>query len=429
MNNEEFVEDTDFNRIDDWSSWKALIQMAQSSDLFGKTIADTTKNESNLASHYPYNPERWRLYSGENATPENRLFPEYNTVSQYNHAGDVHELTPAAGETVIFESAERYRYIVQYELIASFSMAVNQSLSGNDRIRAGFYCCDDGWFLEHNGSHADDECDLVQIRDGVEQYRETRSINQTFQDFQRYSFETAWYNISRQLWKESYAENGVQKNPTIGKVSLDDEKGPRTGNLNIRYEVRADANTTDLVLETGSAALVTKGSGEDVIRRKGLSREDSFDNDNTWEPIRAFRNIPDKEVVNNQLALMETISFNQNNDVKLLMMAFSKTNVTFTGTDSWSTPPEWNRTNNSLETRIDVDTIVDSTGTATATADDPGGFQISKSTLTDGGKIGGATSVGVRLKRNIPNGDIAVIMAKSASAGTVGYSLEFEEDW
>jgi len=36
----EDVNDTDFEYIDEWSGWKAMIAMAQSSDAFGKHIAD-----------------------------------------------------------------------------------------------------------------------------------------------------------------------------------------------------------------------------------------------------------------------------------------------------------------------------------------------------------------------------------------------------
>jgi hypothetical protein len=33
------------------------------------------------------------------------------------------------------------------------------------------------------------------------------------------------------------------------------------------------------------------------------------------------------------------------------------------------------------------------------------------------------------VKRNLPNGDIAVVVAKSASTGTVGHAETWEQDW
>jgi len=50
-------------------------------DAFGNDISNRT-NVLDLAAHYPYSPERWRLFVGGT-----RQFPEYGSVTQYNHAG------------------------------------------------------------------------------------------------------------------------------------------------------------------------------------------------------------------------------------------------------------------------------------------------------------------------------------------------------
>ena len=402
-------------------------------DLFNKLIADTTNNESNLASHYPYSPERWRLFKGSNASG-NRLFPEYDTVSEYNHRGDVHELKPASGETIIFESAERYRYVVQYEILATWAFQINQELQSGDHIRVGLYDGDDGWFLEKNGDHADYKVDLVMLRDGSEVYRKEREVSRKLIYKTRMGLFTAWYDVSRQFWIQSYsAEHGIQQNKEIDKVaSKKDENGPKKGNVNLRYEVKASNSTNGLVLEAGSSALVTLGSGADNFRSKSAYFNDNVGSTNVWVPIRAFREIPEKKVINNQLLSLVALSHTGGDRITLTAQCFDETNVTFTDSDSWSTPDSWQRQNNALETRNDVDQVADNSGNLATNPDDPGGFQTGHTVLdpTEGTQFQkGASEADIGVKRNIPDGDIAVVMAETGATGDVGYVTNFEQDW
>jgi len=236
----------------------------QARDVFGSDTVKTVSNESNIAGHYPYSPERWRLFDGDKATGT-RLAPEYDDVPEYNHVGDYHELRPSGGQTVVFESAERYRYVVSFETEASFALAINQELQGDDYVRCGFYDGTDGWFLEHNGDHAPDMVDMVLLRDGTEVYRTRTTLeSDDLLNNTRLALETAWYDVSRQRWSQSYGEDGEQVNKTIGRESHFDERGSKKGNQHLRFEVQADPDTTGLVLEAGSTALITKGGGNDV---------------------------------------------------------------------------------------------------------------------------------------------------------------------
>jgi len=402
-------------------------------DVFETQVTKTTTNESNLGGHYAYSPERWRLFDGTGT----RLFPEYesdvNALNEYTHTGDYHELSPAAGETVVFETAERYRYIVQYELEATFALALNQELSGDDRVRWGYYDDADGWFLEHNGGHAPDEVDMVARRDGSEVYRSPRTIESAdLLNNTRFGIETAWYDVSRQKWTQSYGKDGRQINATVGRESLFGERGPSTGNLHLRYEVTADASTSDLVLEAGSCALVTKGSGADNTRSKGKYYQDTVDDSGTWTPVRAYREVPEKQVVNNQLLRFSLVSYSQDTVIEAAILAFDKSNVTFTDADAWGTPDVWSAANTAMETRADVDTVADSTGSLVATADDPGGFQNGYAVLapTSGNQFQkGASEQNLGVKRNLPNGDVAVLLVNAGQAGDLGHVEAWEQDF
>ena len=405
-------------------------------DVFNDDTAKTTTNESNLAGHYPYSPERWRLFTGSVASG-NRLFPEYepdiNDLPEYTHAGDYHRLQPAGGETVIFETAERYRYTVQYELEATWAWAINQPLQGDDYVRCGFYDGTDGWFLEHNGGHATDEVAVVVLRDGTEQYREVVEVYKGgFQTNTRFALDTAWYDVTRQQWEQSYSEDGLQRNKTIARVSNDDSRGPKKGNQPLRYEVQADAGTTGLELEAGSTALITKGSGGDNFRGKTKAYTDTLETTDAWVPLRAYREDPSKDVINNQLLSFSILGFGGQNKVEGTILAFDETSVTFTGTDSWDAAPIWNDANNSMQVRSDVDQFADSTGTLVSTVDDPGGHQIGYSVLAPatGNKLDkGASETGIGVKRNLPNGDVAVLLANSTDTGDLTHGESWEQDW
>jgi hypothetical protein len=106
--------------------------------------------------------------------------------------------------------------------------------------------------------------------------------------------------------------------------------------------------------------------------------------------------------------------------------------VTFDGTDSWGQPGIWESANNAMQVRSDVDTFADQNGDLVSTATDPGGHQVGYSILTptSGNKFDkGASETDLGIKRNLPNGDIAVVLAKSADTGDVTHAETWEQDW
>jgi hypothetical protein len=401
-------------------------------DAFGNDISART-NVLDLAAHYPYSPERWRLFADGS-----RIFPEYasniDALSQYTHNEDTHDLSPAAGETVTLESAERPRYVVAYELAVTWAFEVNQSLTGNDRIRIGAYDGTDGWYIEHRGDHPDDRtCDAVLERDGSEVYRETGGdLRQAVTTFARAKLQTGWYDITRQDWERSYTNNGEQENATITTASADDARGSRTGNLPVHFSVTADASTTGLVLSAGSAAQVNLGRTTPLTRSKAPEPfVDTIGSTGTWVPIRAIRVDPDRNIVNAQTKELSVLRYSSDALVTVAINAAPASKVSFGGSDSWSTPPPLTPSSSILETRSDVDTIVDRDGSTVSTTAEPGPFNLNTAVLTPTGDQfqKGSSSDPSSQKRTLPRDDIAVVLAKSSSTGDVTYTLGDEEDW
>lgn len=400
-------------------------------DVFGNQISQRT-NVLDLPAHYPYSPERWRL-----SVDGTRQLLQYGSVPQYTHTSDSHELSPAAGETVTLQSAERPRYVVQYELAATFAFELNQSLQTGDQLRIGLYDGSDGWYLEQDGSHADDEADFVLERNGSEVYRKTGfDIHKATQEWARLKLVTGWYDVTRQLWERSYSDDGEQENRTIGKFSADGVRGSRTGNLPLHYEVTAGGSTTGLTLKAGSCAQVNLGETVQFNRSKKTFATDTLSVTGAWEPLRAFRVDPDRYNVNVQISNVSAGKYTQNADVEILLVAADPSNVldgagnTLTDAD-FSYPPESSSTNNVIQESTAVEQAPDNTGTPQSSMTNPGGWQLARSELlSDSGRtLASSAALGVEAKRPIYEQDFAVVLGKSPTAGDVSYQIQTEQDW
>jgi hypothetical protein len=407
-------------------------QLLENQDAF-KNLVNQRTNVIDLAAHYPINPERWTL-----KVDGTRQLPQYGTISQYNHAVDVHELSPASGETVTFRTAERPRYVVQYELAATWAFALNQSLQGNDTLKIGLYDGTDGWYLEHRGDHADDQTvDLVTERAGSVVNRKTSvDIIQDVKSFCRLRLQSGWYNITRQVWERSFSENGEQRNVEFARTSIDDGRGPQVGNLPLCFEVTADANTSGLTLEAGSCAQVNLGRTTEFAREKSTVETDTIDTTGSWVPLRAYRVDPNRDIVNVQLTAFDIGKYTANDDVELLFQSFAPSNVLDSGGNTlvdadFSIAEDFDEQNSVIETSSAVAQVADSSGATGTSVSNPGGWQLARAELfTGSGKaVAGASRVPAGVKRPVYPRDVVVVLGKSGTSGDVSYQLQFEQDF
>lgn len=410
---------------------------ADNVDAFGKLIADSTTNHLNVASHYPFSPERWRFF-----VDGTRQFIQYNSVSQYNHATDVHELSPAGGETVTLETTERPRYVVQYEQDGTFAMSASQSLNSGDRIRIGLFTDNEGWFLEHNGDHASDsEVDLVIRRNGSEEARETNELSRPVTDFTRYELRTNWYNVGRQRWAQTFSAAGSQNQQLIGTTSVDGGRGPQIGNLPMRYEVTAASGTSNLTVNAGSIGFVTLGDVESVTRVKSEHFNGDIGSGNTWVPFGyGLRIDPDRDITNVQLTDVQVQEWGGSGDLRVIAQSFDPSKVADSNgnqlTDSdFSTPATLSSQNSVMQETTNIAQFADSSGTVGTSASNPGGWQVGFSSLYSGGQSQNASVTGAnrQRKRQISDRDIVVFLAFATDSITdtasadVEYTLE--EEW
>lgn len=427
--------------------------LLDSTDAFGNGISQGTTNEADLAGHYPYSPERYRLFVDD----ERQQIQYGDNPAQFTDGVDSFTLTPqAADEVVRLRTTERYRYVVQYVIEWSLAFQTNQSLNSGDVWAVGYGDPDlenstddtpgpsaDGWLVYQNSSHADNEATLAEYRAGTERDSVTVAFSELPQTWGRLAGKTNWYNVGETSLTETYTTTGAeikQQNDRIGVVAANDGKGPELGNQHIQAAVKAGSTSAgSLSLEVGSIGIRTLGSVQGLLRTKTFDFEASYTGTvGEFEPIIALRVDPDRDIINTQLAVLEPLEFNGSDDVVVLCQVFASENVLDTNGDpltdsNFTTPPELNTTNSILQESFDVEQVPDSTGAFNTSMPDPGGYQIGYGSLTTTGAGGvGSTRVSSRArtqKRQLPAGDIAVVMARSPSTGDILADIQFEQDW
>jgi len=136
------------------------------------------------------------------------------------------------------------QYVVQYVTEWSFATQLNQELQAGDVYACGYGNPDlknspddtpgpdaDGWFVYQNSSHDSKEATLAEYRSGSEVDATTLQFRKLFQTFGRLAGETNWYNVGNTRLVETTTgdydgKESIQRNERVGRVSVDDGKGP-----------------------------------------------------------------------------------------------------------------------------------------------------------------------------------------------------------
>jgi len=150
-----------------------------------------------------------------------------------------------------------------------------------------------------------------------------------------------------------------------------------------------------------------------------------------WAPIAAVRINPNEVLVNVQITGFQVIESDDNTDVQLLAIAVDSDN---TDASNFRTPVEHSEQNSVLEitdTTGDVTTFPDADGNVVNNTANPGGYQLGyASQYTEGtGTNERRSGEGRMRKRNIYNGDVAVILAKAGTATDITFEHNTEQDW
>lgn len=419
--------------------------VTKSDDAFGNRIVQNTINEADIAGHYPYSPERWRVFVNDD-----RQLLQYNSVPEYTDATDVHRLMPqASGDVVKMRTTERYRYVVGYVLEWSGALETNQPLQSGDAVAFGYGDADfenstddtpgpnaDGWFFYWTSDHAAGEVTIAQYRAGVAQDEKVVQAEKALDTFARYEGRTNWYSVGRTRFAQTYTYRGTQTNEDLGRTSKDNGRSALIGNHPLMASVKAGDGAGSLEIQLGSVGLKTLGGVSPITRQKTHTWSADVSTTGTWVPIHAMRVDPDRQLVNLQLTNTDIVSYSGSGNVQITAQLFDPSNVLDADGNEladadFSAPGSQSPTNSVLEVSDAVDQVPDDTGTVATSVTNPGGYQVGYGSWYESGS-GSKTAVSsgsATRKREVDSNDIAVLLAKTTDGGTIAGESITEQDW
>jgi len=181
-------------REDNISQEENIYDMAEffrrSSSAFDKLIADSTSNTLDLPSGYKFSPERYRYKI--NGT----RFRHIDDDARIAREESSFLLQPDQNDTITFFSAERPRYVVGYEAVASGSIKINTPLETGDKIRFGtndFQNPENAAFFEINGGQ-----NRIVLKDqGTEHTEQTFTLPDNLDETNpiRWEIKYNWYGV------------------------------------------------------------------------------------------------------------------------------------------------------------------------------------------------------------------------------------------
>lgn len=405
-------------------------------DVFGKFVSVNASNQADIASQYPYNPARWRFFSGS-ATEPNRIFLNYNTDSRYSHQRfdgtgerDVHKVSPNAGETLILQTPEQLRYIVGFEAYITQAMSINQSLQTGDQIRIGPFDGTDGYGTEFRGNLGDDRCEMFIMRNGSKLETKVVNIKDITSSFTRFGHRFVWYNVGRVRLEQSYSDSGTQIEGNPKGLSTDSGRGPRQGNLPIRFEVTASGSTTGLTANFGSAAWQKFGDLQGRLRAKFAHISTSIGTANTWVPFAAIRLRDSYDLISSRLQDISIGTWTGNGDIRISAIFVSPEKTDASG---FVVPVEHSDKNSAIEHTTTVSTFPDSTGSVVSSASNPGGYQGGYSTLYSSGQSTNSQQISTttddEIKQDLHKNTNVILLANADNTGDIQVDYLTLQDW
>jgi hypothetical protein len=433
-----------------------------SRDNFNRDVSNPLLDLIDVAGEKRFTPERLRFFKdGE------RVFIQYGTDPTYSETDQGHLLQPGSGQTCTLHTAEKAAYQVGYDLWPTQSRQINGTLEPGDAVGGGYGRVDlanfdptavdpeadnpasgvytgtdaDGYFWYHTVDTGFKQALLALVQNGTVFDSRIVELVTGADIFTIIEQRLNCYAVGPSVFQEISTDlveypDRPQLNRVVGAVANDDGQGSAEFSHRASFAVKQGAGNTGLELEAGSVALRTPGTAEPQFKVKGHTM--AFDNTNTtlgtYQALGAFRIDTERETVKLRIQDMNIVNTpgQSVNTCRVLVMSTDPAN---TNADTFTfAPPEEHSETNSVLREVEVagdaatpmtgpvedDPGTDATGAVTANVtDNPGGYQIGRTTLTPEGQ---GTSTAAAESPSLGNrelypGDIAVIWVDSNTAG------------
>ena len=176
-----------------------------STDAFGKVIADSTTTMVDVPSFYAFNPERHRLYiNGARQKVDDAI-----AAGDFEDLEGSFRLNAAQGDEIEMHTAERPRYVVGKESVATAAGVVDSDLGANDQWVVGVRDRSVPENLAYFEVNGDGNHRAVLEGGGAEVASEPFTFPENVDETKpvRYEIRFNWYNVGRYLFTVSYTDD------------------------------------------------------------------------------------------------------------------------------------------------------------------------------------------------------------------------------
>jgi len=390
-------------------------------DAFGNQVARNTNNKLDLPADKPFSEERFRVF--EDGERVNINYGEGEEL--FTDLPDAYKVEPSEDSEVIFRNAEKQRYVVGYEAEWSNSFELSRELQGDEFLEVMLTVNND-FDNGHGVRFESDRVFIFERRDGENLEEVDVDLEKPVTDFLRYEFRYNWYNVGNFVLKQSNTQDGEQFNETLGKLSVDGQRGSKTSLGFIAARLYREPGSPEIALEHGSIGYNILGGVTATTRGKStVLRDLSYTSSPEYEALAAFRINPEKSNVSAEIDNLIAMDGPQGENILIAV------DPSLTDASGWETPAENTALNNAVEVTENVSEFPDVNGDVVTSTDDPGGFQVGITTTDIEGEGGQERRTGTARvrKRPIYPDDVVVLLGRAEADGDYSVRVDTEQEW
>lgn len=408
-------------------------RLSEYEDGFNVPVVKNTRNAIDLPAFYDFSEERYRFI--ENGT---RVRDPDADSTRFADQSKQFLLTPEAGDTIEFKTAEAPRYIVGNDAKASWAMKAIDGSGLQDASDSVTLFVEDAFEVEFDGAG---DGEFRTIEGGATKKAKPFSIPVPLESPMRPEITFNWYGVGRSKIEIDYTDSGTQKTSDPVIITIDDDwlSDDPTGRIGYRLDVASSG----VQFEAGSMAYIPQTDTTPTSRPKPhlfSSAELNQVAATGYTVVGAMRIDPDRDNVFTAISGVD-VTGEQSVDVELFLKAVgeSQTDADFLdpdddGTDEGPAYPRSNSPQNSvIQWTPNVSTFPTRTYAVDGTAI-PDGRNVGAATEGSSGVGSGVVKSGRGFSRIRPiyPDDVVLMIGHTPDADTaadVDVFVETDQDW
>lgn len=414
-------------------------------DSFGTPVSESTRILIDQPATIPTNRERHRYYVDTGTGYDRVNNPIEDNTNSFEDQTNFFLVKCPAGERREFRTAKRATYQSGYETEWGIAWRAVQNLSDGQKVRVRLVDTprEDAVVAEYRNVNGEIEGEFyLQNASGKLNSTGKESFNPqpdltTPRICRGFS---SFYAVGKHRLEEIITEefrttnpddsNVRQSNQTVAEIADVDDWSVESFNFHLGIEVDCRDSSSGLDVEIGTHVYKVRADTPETRRQKefrnvGLTYDGSNAN---YEPVLAARVDPSRDNVPLEIPGTE---IEGGDPGEVVAVACFPDEVTFTGNDSWSSPVQASENDSVIQSRTDVDQILDNNDTFSSDVDQVNNNMRTVSmSATAGRKSIGSSSAETIISPLHPD-EVMVYLLKADSATNVDYNIRTltEENW